>query len=148
MLGINHIHLYASTKGAQREGRKQVGLAGARMSEHAYVRVGVVPLVEGIDEHRRASREIASDNEATLLLEVGFQPGKERDQGPRIQDAFTSESLDAKPLSREVAVEHTEEAGLELTQDGPSRRLDPDGTGFKLVKPRGRECQVDRHMEG
>src|SRR5450756_2374479 len=112
VLGIDDVHLDPSAKSAQRECRKQIGLARAGMSEHADVRIGVAPLVEGVEEHGRSGRDVSSNDQTAGLLKVGLEPGKEGDQRARIEDALAPKALDAQWLRREVAVEHSQGAGL------------------------------------
>ena len=117
------------------------------MSEYADIRVGVAPLVEGVDKHRRSGRDISSDDQPARLLKVRLEPRKESDQGACVEDTLAANALDTQWLRREIAVDHAQRAGLELAENGPSRRLDPEGTGLELVESPRRECDVDGYVE-
>src|SRR6266851_5921841 len=109
------------------------------MSEHSDVCVRIASLVEWVDQHRCARRKVSADHEPAGLLQFGFEPGKEGDQCARIQYALALQAIQAQRLRGEVAVEHSETAGLDLAENGPSCGLHPDGSGLQLVQRCG--CQ-------
>src|SRR6266852_5532498 len=117
------------------------------MAEDSDVRVGVAPLVERVDEDGRPGREIPADDNATRLLKVRLQPGKECGEGAAVEDALAPEPIDAEGQRREVAVEHAQRAGLKLTQHGSSGRLDPWRARLQLFDAGTREGEVNRNVE-
>src|SRR5260370_11790668 len=128
MLGIDDVDAGASADGADEDGRQQVGLARSRMAENADVGVRVMVLIKWIDEHRSSGRRIASDEQAAWLLQVRLVPGKEGDERARVEHALGLQSVGAARPGREVAAEHPERAGWQLTEHC-SRR------GFDLRRP-------------
>ncbi|HKW60896.1 MAG TPA: hypothetical protein VJR46_14195 [Candidatus Dormibacteraeota bacterium] len=148
MLGVDDEDLDAHAQRSDRERREEVRLAGAGVAEDADIGVGVAALVEGIDEHRRAGRPVATGEQSARLLEVRLVPGKEGDKRCRVDDALALEAVRAAGARGEEAVEHPEGAGSELAEHRAGSGLDTSRAGVELVA-RGRcQGQVSGDVEG
>src|SRR5712692_1615129 len=114
VLGIDHVHLSAAAERSDQQRRQQVRLACPRIAEDADVGVRIAVLIERVDEHGRAARTVADDDQSAGLLDPGSRPREQRHERARIEDAPAGEAVDADRKGREMAIEHSEGAGLEL----------------------------------
>src|SRR5258708_31128766 len=124
VLGIDHVNLRAAPERPHQEHRQQVRLARARIAEDPDVGVRVTVLVEGVDEHWRTARAAFAHHQAAGLLKVRAGPREKRDQGAGVKDAPAPETIDTNRRSCDMAVEHSERAGLKLAEDCPTRGAD------------------------
>src|SRR5712691_3258089 len=116
VLGIDDVNLDASPERAEHQRGKQVRLACAGVPKHADVGVRVAAVIEWINENRRACCSVASDDQSTRLLQIWLEPGKERDQRARVQDALALQPVEADRQRGEVPIEHAERTELELAE--------------------------------
>src|SRR4029077_18869725 len=100
-----------------------------------------------IDEHGRPGGRVSADEQATRLLKVGLEPGKEGGEGAAVEDALALDSIDCDWQCREVAVEHAQRAGLKAAEHGARGRLDLERARLPLFEGRRGERQVNRHVE-
>ena len=148
MLGIDDVYLGAAAERAHREGGQEVGLARSGVSEDADVGVRVALLIERIDEDRRTGRLVPTDEDAPGLLEVRFVPGKECQQGRRIEHALALQPVLAAWPRADVAVEHAEGALLQLAENRLSSGLDSSRSSIQLAERGTGQRQIDGYVKG
>src|SRR5260370_41609966 len=104
----------AAAQRSHQQHRKQVRLARSRIAEDPDVGVRIAALVEGVDQHGGTAGATGAHNQSAWLLNVGAGPREESGQRARVEDPLATEAINTSGKSRDVAVEHSKRARLEL----------------------------------
>ena len=118
------------------------------MAEHADVGVRVAGFVEGVEENRLPGGPARADDEAGLGLEVRIEPGEERGERARVEDAGPLERVDTERCRGDPPLTLPERAPEEVTEGRAAGRLHLGRRGLQLSGPVGRDGEVQPDVEG